>query len=51
MRPDRRDYFNNCDQGLKARFERMVQEPRREEDLHVFLDDEKAALLEMLPAC
>lgn len=50
VRPDRRDYFISCDSGLEARFEMMVQEPRNEEDLQVFLDDEKAALLEILRA-
>lgn len=48
VRPDRRDHFISCDAGLEARFEFMVKEPRREEDLQIFQDDEEAAMLEML---
>lgn len=33
IRPDRRDHFISCDAGIEARFEFMVQEPRREEGL------------------
>lgn len=50
IRSDRRDHFIGCDAGLEARFEFMVQESRREENLQVISDDEKAALLEMLGA-
>lgn len=50
VRPDRRDHFISCDLGLESCFEMMVQEPRREEELETFLDDEKMALLEMLRA-
>lgn len=50
VRDDRRDYFNSCDPGLEARFELLVQGPRREEGMQEFVDAEKAALLEMLRA-
>lgn len=50
VRPDRRDHFISCDAGIEARFEFMVQEPRREEGLQIFQDDEEAALLDMLRA-
>lgn len=48
VRDDRRDHFISCDSGLEARFEFLVQEPRREEEMEEFMDEEKAALLKML---
>lgn len=48
VRYDRRDHFINCVPGLEGRLELLVQEPRREEEMEEFPDEEKAALLEML---
>ncbi|KAK7710315.1 hypothetical protein SLS64_005900 [Diaporthe eres] len=48
VRDDRPNYFISCGAGLEGRFELLVQEPRREEEMQEFLDEEKAALLEML---
>lgn len=48
VRDDRRDHFISCDSGLEARFELLVQEPRREEEMQELMAEEKAALLKML---